>query len=175
VTDGEAVLHRRDDGEDVVAPGGLDGVGGFGDAGGDAVLGAAHGADGVEHGGGAGEGGGLGFGHALGRRHVGRKAAGAQAAAPHLGQVDAALAVEERVGAFGPGDVDMGVEGEQVAMDGGGELGRRVAGRRRGEDIVHVRTVCRWRAPVKPARWPGRSKPRLTRRDGRAIGGWLSP
>ena len=61
---------------------------------------------------------GLAFGGAGGLRHVGNEAAGGQATPLHLRQIDTARAIQERVGAGRPGDVDMGVEGQQAAMQG---------------------------------------------------------
>ena len=123
-----AVLDGRHDGGGTVAPGGLDLVGGNGNAG----VRPAHGADGLQHGDGAGEGGLMAGGIPPSLRDIGRETAGGEAAAPHLGQVDAALGLRERVGSVRPGDVDMGVEGQQFAVQG-------FAGRRGG--FVHAVTI----------------------------------
>ena len=128
----EAVLHRRHDRQHAVALGRGDFIGGDGDARDDAVLAAPHGADRMQHADGALECGGLAFGGAGGLRHVGGEAAGGEAAPLHLRQIDPARAVQERIGAGRPGDVDMGVEGQQAAMQGervGGECVVHGAGR----------------------------------------------
>ncbi len=124
----EAVLHRRDDRQLAVALGRDDLIDGDGDARHDAVLAAPHAADRMQHADGALERGGLALGGAGGLRHVGGEAAGGEAAALHLRQIDPARAVQERIGAGRPGDVDVGIEGQQAAMQ------RKRVG---GEGVVH--------------------------------------
>ena len=103
-------------------------IGGDGDARHDAVLAAPHAADRMQHADGALERGGLALGGAGGLRHVGDEAAGGEAAPLHLRQIHPARAIQERVGAGRPGDVDMGIEGQQATMQ------RKRVG---GECVVH--------------------------------------
>ena len=138
----EAVLHRRHDRQHAVALGRVDLVGGDGDARGDAVLAAPHAADRMQHGDGALERGGLAFGRARGLRHVGDEAAGGEAAALHLRQIDPARAVQERIGAGRPGDVDVRVEGQQAAMQ------RKRVG---GDCVVHGADARRYRRDAEGA------------------------
>ena len=72
----------------------------------------------MQHADGALEGRRLTFRGSGGLRHVGNEAAGRQATAPHLRQVDTARAIQERVGTSRPGDVDVGIERQQAAMQG---------------------------------------------------------
>ena len=116
VADGEAVLHHRDDRQHAVALCCLDLIGRDGDPRGDAILAAAHRADRLQHGDGALECGGLAFRSAGGLRHVGDETARRQPAALHLRQIHPASAVQERIGAGRPGNVDMRVEGQQAAV-----------------------------------------------------------
>ena len=115
---GEAVLHRRHDGKHAVALRRLDLRRGDRDAGVDATLAAPHGADREQHRQRALAGRRLTFRGSGDLRHVGGEAAGCQPAALHLRQIDAPRAILERVGAGRPGDVDVGIECQQPAMQG---------------------------------------------------------
>ena len=116
--------------------------GGGGDAG--ALVGGAHVADCPQHGGGAGEGGGVGLRRAGALADIGGEAASRHVAALHLRQVDVSARLVEEIRPFREGDVDMGVDGQQAAVQLKGVLG-------------HADTVGRGAALVKGAT---ASKPR---------------
>ena len=70
----------------------------------------------MEHADGALERSGFILGSSCSLRHIGGEAAGREPAPLHLRQIHPSRAVQERIGAGGPGDVDVRVEGQQTAM-----------------------------------------------------------